>query len=56
MEQLKKELNFVQGVGLLTTSLLGTGIFAIPAITAEIAGNNGLWAWPVLLIMIFRLD
>lgn len=55
MEQLKKELNFVQGVGLLTTSLLGTGIFAIPAITAEIAGNNGLWAWPLLLIMIFPI-
>lgn len=55
MSELKKELGFLQGVGLLSTSLLGTGIFAVPAIAAEIAGQDGLWAWPLLLVLVFPI-
>lgn len=55
MSELKKELGFLQGVGLLSTSLLGTGVFAVPAITAQIAGHDGLWAWPLLLILVFPI-
>lgn len=55
MNTLKKDLGFVQGVGLLSTSLLGTGVFAIPAIVAHIAGYDGLWAWPLLLILVFPI-
>lgn len=55
MSELKKELNFIQGVGLLSTSLLGTGVFAVPAIIAAIAGYDGLWAWPLLLVLVFPI-
>lgn len=44
-----------QGIGLLSTSLLGTGVFAVPALAALVAGNNSLWAWPVLIILVFPI-
>ncbi|XPE68066.1 hypothetical protein ACNKHP_16990 [Shigella boydii] len=43
------------GIGLLSTSLLGTGVFAVPALAALVAGNNSLWAWPVLIILVFPI-
>lgn len=55
MNQLKKELGFIQGIGLLSTSLLGTGVFAVPAIVAQIAGSDGLWAWIFLLFLVFPI-
>lgn len=55
MSELNKELGFLQGVGLLSTSLLGTGIFAVPAIIAGIAGLSSLWAWPILLVLVFPI-
>ncbi|QIQ22220.1 L-methionine/branched-chain amino acid transporter [Zophobihabitans entericus] len=51
--ELKKELSLLQGIGLLSTSLLGTGVFAVPAIVAYGAGGDGLWAWPLLLVLVF---
>ncbi len=45
MSGLKQELGLAQGVGLLSTSLLGTGVFAVPALAALVAGDNSLWAW-----------
>lgn len=53
MNELKKELGLVQGIGLLSTSLLGTGVFAVPALAALVAGNNSLWAWPILIVLVF---
>ena len=44
MSGLKQELGLAQGIGLLSTSLLGTGVFAVPALAALVAGNNSLWA------------
>ncbi|WP_407259547.1 hypothetical protein [Klebsiella pneumoniae] len=35
MSGLKQELGLGQGVGLLSTSLLGTGVFAVPAPTCR---------------------
>ena len=32
MSGLKQELGLAQGVGLLSTSLLGTGVFAVPCL------------------------
>ncbi|EOO8321692.1 L-methionine/branched-chain amino acid transporter, partial [Escherichia coli] len=49
MSGLKQELGLAQGIGLLSTSLLGTGVFAVPALAALVAGNNSLWAWPILI-------
>lgn len=55
MSELKKELNLAQGIGLLSTSLLGTGVFAVPAMVVQISGKSGLWAWPLLLILVFPI-
>lgn len=55
MSGLKQELGLAQGVGLLSTSLLGTGVFAVPALAALVAGNNSLWAWPALIVLVFPI-
>ncbi len=39
MSGLKKDLGLWQGMGLLATSLLGTGIFVVPATAASLAGG-----------------
>ncbi|KNC93246.1 L-methionine/branched-chain amino acid transporter [Trabulsiella odontotermitis] len=53
MGGLKQELGLAQGIGLLATSLLGTGVFAVPALAALVAGDNSLWAWPALIVLVF---
>ncbi len=55
MGGLKQELGLGQGVGLLSTSLLGTGVFAVPALAALVAGDNSLWAWPLLILLVFPI-
>lgn len=52
---LKQELGLAQGVGLLSTSLLGTGVFAVPALAAQLAQYDSLWAWPVLILLVFPI-
>jgi len=52
MSRLNQDLGLWQGVGLLTTSLLGTGIFIVPATAAGIAGASSLWAWPLLTLLV----
>lgn len=37
MSGLRQELGLAQGIGLLSTSLLGTGVFAVPALAALVA-------------------
>src|SRR5574344_413226 len=51
MSRLQKELGLLQGIGLLATSLLGTGIFVVPATAAALAGRSSLWAWGVLILL-----
>lgn len=55
MSRLNKELGLLQGVGLLSTSLLGTGIFVIPALAATAAGEISLWAWLLLIVLILPI-
>lgn len=52
MTQLKQEITLFSGIGQLSTTLLGTGLFMIPAIAAGIAGHLSLLAWLVLFIAI----
>ncbi|MBM7060003.1 L-methionine/branched-chain amino acid transporter [Pseudomonas sp. UL073] len=49
MSRLNQELGLLQGIGLLSTSLLGTGIFVVPALAATAAGAVSLWAWLILI-------
>lgn len=55
MSRLNKELGLLQGVGLLSTSLLGTGVFVIPALAATAAGEISLWAWLLLIVLILPM-
>lgn len=55
MSGLKQELSLAQGVGLLSTSLLGTGVFAVPALAAQVAEGDSLWAWPILIALVFPI-
>ncbi|MEF1338103.1 L-methionine/branched-chain amino acid transporter, partial [Vibrio rotiferianus] len=52
MGQLNKDITLVSGIGQLSTTLMGTGLFMIPAIAADIAGHFSLWAWIVLFVAI----
>ena len=52
MSRLNKELGLGQGVALLSTSLLGTGIFVVPALAATAAGSVSLWAWLILIALV----
>lgn len=52
MSRLNQELGLLQGIGLLSTSLLGTGIFVVPALAATAAGQASLWAWMILIALV----
>ncbi len=52
MNQLKQEITLLSGIGQLSTTLMGTGLFMIPAIAAGIAGHFSLWAWLILFIAV----
>ncbi|MDN3683046.1 L-methionine/branched-chain amino acid transporter [Vibrio tapetis subsp. quintayensis] len=52
MAQLKQEITLMSGIGQLSTTLMGTGLFMIPAIAAGIAGSLSLWAWLILFVAI----
>lgn len=52
MSRLNQELSLLQGIGLLSTSLLGTGIFIVPALAATSAGQASLWAWLILIVLV----
>ncbi|WP_339486185.1 L-methionine/branched-chain amino acid transporter [Pseudomonas sp. EL_65y_Pfl2_R95] len=52
MSRLNQELSLLQGIGLLSTSLLGTGIFIIPALAATSAGQASLWGWLILIVLV----
>lgn len=52
MSALKKEITLIGGIGQMSTTLLGTGLFMVPAIAANIAGKDLLWAWWMLIIAV----
>ncbi|OBT14001.1 L-methionine/branched-chain amino acid transporter [Vibrio sp. UCD-FRSSP16_10] len=52
MSELKRDITLIGGIGQMSTTLLGTGLFMVPAIAASIAGENILWAWWLLIIAV----
>ncbi|MCG6228978.1 L-methionine/branched-chain amino acid transporter [Vibrio furnissii] len=52
MQQLRQDITLLSGIGQLSTTLMGTGLFMIPAIAAGIAGEFSLWAWLILFVAI----
>ncbi|MDO6764976.1 L-methionine/branched-chain amino acid transporter [Agarivorans sp. 1_MG-2023] len=55
MSRLHQQLGISQGVALLATSLLGTGIFVVPAIAASIAERSSLLAWAILIALVLPI-
>src|SRR5690606_39087542 len=55
MSRLNQELGLIQGIALLSTSLLGTGIVVVPALAATAAGPVSLWAWLILIALILPM-
>ncbi|TEW53534.1 L-methionine/branched-chain amino acid transporter [Psychromonas sp. RZ22] len=46
------KISVPQGVGILVSALLGSGVFIIPAIAAQISGSWSLLAWAIMGILI----
>ncbi|RVU84606.1 L-methionine/branched-chain amino acid transporter [Leucothrix sargassi] len=44
-----------QGVGLMASTLLGTGVFILPQLTVNEAGAWALWTWALLVLAILPL-
>ena len=52
MNELRKDIGLLQGIGLMSTSLLGMGIFVVPPVAATLSGETSLLAWPILILLI----
>lgn len=52
MSELRKEIGLLQGIGLMSTSLLGMGVFVVPSVVATLSGATSLWAWPIMILLI----
>ena len=55
MTKLNASITLWQGVGLLATTLLGTGVFILPGLTVDIAGEGALTAWILLVALIIPI-
>jgi len=55
MTRLNQTITRWQGMGLIATTLLGTGVFIVPQLTITQAGDKAIWAWLILLLSILPL-
>lgn len=55
MNQLIPSISKWQGVGLLTTTLLGTGVFILPQLTVEESGEGAFFTWLLLTLAILPI-
>ena len=49
------KISVLQGVGMLVSALLGSGVFIIPAIAAQVSGSWSLVAWAIMGILIIPI-
>ncbi|MDP0589166.1 MAG: L-methionine/branched-chain amino acid transporter [Candidatus Endonucleobacter bathymodioli] len=52
MNRLNKDLGIFRGAGLMSTSLLGAGVFVVPALAATIAERWSILAWGLLILLV----
>jgi len=52
MHELKKEITLTSGIAQLSTTLMGTGLFMVPAVAAGIATHYTLYAWIILFVAV----
>ena len=50
MQPMNATIGRWQGIGLLVTTMLGTGVFVLPQLTVELAGTTALWSWGLLMV------
>lgn len=55
MTSLNPTITRWQGIGLVTTTLLGTGVFILPQLTLKLAGLWATWTWLLLTLAILPL-
>lgn len=55
MGSLNQTITRWQGVGLMATTLLGTGVFILPQLTIDSAGDLAVWTWVLLVLAILPL-
>ena len=55
MQALSKQIGPVQGVALLITALLGTAVFAVPAMSVTLAGEQAPIAWLLTLALVIPM-
>lgn len=55
MTSLNPTITRWQGIGLMTTTLLGTGVFILPQLTLNLAGSWAAWAWLLLTVAMLPL-
>lgn len=55
MTRLNQTITRWQGMGLIATTLLGTGVFILPQLTIAVAGDKAPWTWALLLLAILPL-
>ena len=55
MSHLKQHIGLWQGTGLLVSTLLGSGVFIVPAMTASLAGSWSLLAWALMGVLILPI-
>lgn len=55
MSALKQTITRWQGVGLIATTFLGTGVFILPQLTIVSAGEWAVWTWGLLVLAVLPL-
>lgn len=55
MSHLSKSITLGQGIGLLVTTMMGTGVFILPQLTAKSAGSTALVAWSLLILLMIPI-
>jgi len=55
MSHLPKSITLWQGVGLLVTTMMGTGVFVLPQLTAQSAGSQAIYAWVLLILLMIPI-
>ena len=55
MTSLNPTITRWQGVGLMASTLLGTGVFILPQLTINAAGDWAVWTWALLVAAILPL-
>lgn len=55
MSHLPKSISLWQGVGLLVTTMMGTGVFVLPQLTAQSAGSQAIYAWAILILLMIPI-